>query len=484
MRLSEVLKNCEVRLVNAAENAEITGIEYDSRRVGKGSLFAALAGEHTDGNRYISQALENGAEAILTASEQPEIKTGQIIAADTRKVLREIAENFYGCPEKKLELIAVTGTNGKTTIAQIISHAMKKLNKRCGVLGTVAYDLVSRVIPAPLTTPESPDYQGYLAEMADSNAEFAVCEFSSQALAQQRVVGDNVKVAIFTNLSRDHLDNHGSMENYFLAKKRLFDRLPAGSTAVINTQDGNAEKIVSDTSAKVIRVGFGGEDDFRIVSSDYEVRATRLGIEAYGKEYTITSALIGEYNAMNLLEAIAALYASGFAVEEVISAVSDFKGAGGRLERIDSSDGRVAFVDYAHTDDALDNALTVLRKITRGRLIAVFGCGGDRDRGKRPLMAEVAEKKADILVITNDNPRTEDPEQIMNDIVRGLNDKSAVKIEFDRAEAINYALSIATRDDVVLIAGKGHEDYQILGTGRIHFDDREVVRECFSGKCR
>ncbi len=480
MRLEDVLVGVEGERIGYDGSTEITAIEYDSRKVRAGALFAALQGEHTDGNKYISQALANGANFILTGALQDDCRVGQVVAADTRRALRRVAENFYAEAEKQLKLVAITGTNGKTTIAQLIASALRSLGRCCGGVGTVEYDLVSEVIPAPLTTPESPDFQRYLRQMADSGAEYAVCEFSSQALVQERVVGENVDFAVFTNLSRDHLDNHGSMENYFLAKKLLFDHLAPGSFAVINSADPYAEKIVADSRAKVLRVGSEPEADIRLLHAEYAVDCTCLHIAVGGIEYSFDSALIGEYNAVNLLEAIAVLYAAGLNFSEIIPAVRNFKGAGGRLERFDSGDGRIAFVDYAHTDAALYNALSVLKKITPKRLIVVFGCGGDRDRGKRPLMAQVAEENADLVVLTNDNPRTEDPTQIMADILAGIRDKSRVQVEYDRKLAIQTALASAERGDVVLIAGKGHEDYQIIGGQRIHLDDREVVANYYN----
>ena len=480
MLLSQVLAGIDGELIGGDDSVDITSIEYDSRKVGVGSLFAALNGVNTDGNKYAKQAVENGAVVVLSDAPSDNIAARQLITTDTRMALRKLSENFFLSPETQLELVAITGTNGKTTIAQIIAHALKKLDKKCGVLGTVEYDLVSEIISAPLTTPESPDFQKYLGRMVSNNAEYAVCEFSSQALAQERVAGDNVNYAVFTNLSRDHLDNHGNMENYFLAKKKLFDKLSAGSVAIVNSSDSYAERIVQDTRARVIKVGHNLGDDIRIINAEYEVKQTLIDILVLNRHYSISSALIGEYNAMNLLEAMAVLYSAGFGFEEIIGAVCDFSGAGGRLERFEAVDGRVVFVDYAHTDDALDNALTVLKKITKGKLIVVFGCGGDRDRGKRALMAGVAEKKADMVILTNDNPRTEDPEQIMNDMLKGIQNKSQILIEFDRATAIRAGLDIAKKGDVVLVAGKGHEDYQIIGRKKIHFDDREVVTSILS----
>ncbi len=479
MLLTDLLKGVPGELTENVEGVVIESLTYDSRKVLPGALFAALCGGNTDGNKYIPQAVNNGCRCILTANAVAECGCTQFITPDPRRALRKISENFYGCPECKLKLVAVTGTNGKTTIAQILAHALRRLGTGCGVLGTVAYDLCSEILPAPLTTPESTDYQQYLARMAVNGAEYAICEFSSQALAQERVAGDNVDYAVFTNLSRDHLDNHGNMENYFLAKKRLFDRLSAGSVAVINTTDSYAERIVADTSAEVCRVGCSENSDIRIIKAEFGVNKTILDISICGDFYCLKSDLIGEYNALNMLEAVAVLFKAGYEVSDILEVVADFKGAGGRLERIDAEDGRVAFVDYAHTDDALANALAVLRKITPRKLIVVFGCGGDRDRGKRPLMARAAEANADRVILTNDNPRTENPEQIMHDILEGIENLAAVTVEYDRKRAIQLALSAAESGDIVLIAGKGHEDYQILGREKIHFDDREVVKDFF-----
>ena len=478
MLLSEVINGVQGEVFCCRPGTDISGLAYDSREVMPGELFAALSGSNTTGNKYITQAVRQGAVFVLTDTYSSDCPVGQLVTPDTRRALRAISENFYRHPETRLQQVAITGTNGKTTIAQIIAHALRQLGKICGVLGTVGYDMVSRVIPAPLTTPESPDFQRYLAEMVTHGAEYAVCEFSSQALAQERVGGENASYAVFTNLSRDHLDNHGDMETYFLAKKRLFDSLSIGAFAVINTMDPVAERIVKDTAAEVVRVGRGEADDIRILEVEYDLRETRLKISLHGCNYAFKSALIGEYNTLNLLEALAVLLSMGFEMPEIIVAIGDFSGAGGRLERFDGSEGQAVFVDYAHTDDALANALGTLRKVTPGRLIVVFGCGGDRDRGKRSLMAQAAQNNADMVIITNDNPRSESPEQIMGDILAGIEDESVVRVEYDRRRAIEIGIGLAGAGDVVLIAGKGHEDYQILGSERIHFDDREVVVEC------
>lgn len=479
MRLSELLIGIEGELVDYDESVEISSIAYDSRRVKKGALFAALSGVNTDGNKYIAQAVAAGASFVITSKACADVSVGQLVTTNPRKVLRKVSENFYSKPEEKLGLVGITGTNGKTTIAQIISHILKRLGRTCGVIGTVEYDLVSEVIPAPLTTPESPDFQRYLKSMVGNSAEFAICEFSSQALAQERVTGKNVDYAVFTNLSRDHLDNHGTMENYFLAKKRLFDKLSLSSYAIVNSGDEYSERIVQDTKAKVVKVGYKNDDDFCIVGAEFDVKESMLDIKVGDRVYKVVSDLIGEYNAINLLQAIAVVYSAGIALEDIIQSLSGFRGAGGRLQRIDAEDGRVAFVDYAHTDDALLNALKVLRNITKGRLIVVFGCGGDRDSGKRPLMAGVAENNADLVILTNDNPRTENPVQIMDDVLSGITDKDCLIVEYDRAKAIEIALAEATSDDVVLVAGKGHENYQIVGTTKNHFDDREVICKLF-----
>ncbi len=458
----------------------ISGICYDSRKVKGGELFAALAGEKTNGHDYIAKAIKAGASAILTdvpVVESAGEHVAQILATHPRQALAQIAERFYGSPSVQMKLIGVTGTNGKTTTAYLIRHLLGELGQKTGMLGTVEYDLIDRKIIAPLTTPESVDFSMYLGQMCDAGATAAVVEVSSHALSQYRVYGHRFSEAIFTNLTRDHLDYYGDMEAYAAAKKKLFNSLDPAAAAIINAADSFSEYMVRDCKCPVLRYGRGGQVQAKVIHQD--VMGTELILQYGELEVPVTSPLVGSYNLENVLAAMSAVLQLGYPLEKIAKALANFAGVPGRLQRFEQN-GITAFVDYAHTDDALRSVLNVLRPLTRGKLHVVFGCGGDRDRGKRPLMARAAEELADSVVITSDNPRTEDPERILHDIASGLHDPAAAKTIPDRHEAVQTVITEACPGDVVLVAGKGHEDYQILGTEKIHLDDRELVREALA----
>ncbi len=469
-----------------AVSVELSSIVYDSRKAVNGSLFVAVSGVKTDGNDYVASAISRGAVAVITENKISDCPVAQVVVKDSRLALAQAARAFYGSPSRKLKLLAVTGTNGKTTTAYLMRHMILSCGNTTGMLGTVEYDIGNgEVIPSPLTTPQSADFQQYLSEMVLNDADYAVAEMSSHAIVQRRVLPDDVTCAVFTNLTRDHLDYHGSMENYLAAKKILFSGLSPESVAVVNSGDVYARLIVDDTDANVVTFGFERDDDYRICGVDYYSKGTMIELEYSGEVYQINSPLVGEYNVLNVVGAIAGVVEGGLDLAETVASIAGFCGVPGRLERMELSSGAGAFVDYAHTPDALEKALKALRPVTDGRLMVVFGCGGDRDSGKRPQMGNIACELADCVYITSDNPRSEKAENIIEDILGGcvsLKGSDSIIVEVDRQKAIEKSLAAARRGDIVLVAGKGHEDYQIIGTKKIHFDDREIVRKFCSQK--
>ncbi len=464
-------------------DTEILGLTADSREVRPGFLFAVVPGAREDGARYIRDAVRNGAAGLLVQADRAEeISPGfsggvpVVVAEDVRKTLAEFADEFHGHPAKSLDLVGVTGTNGKTTTAYLLRHIFNSAGRKCGMTGTVEYDTGASVSPAPLTTPDAVRFTAALAAMRDSGCSVAVAEVSSHALLQRRVHPHRFAAAVFTNLTRDHLDYHGDMDAYFAAKRRLFLGLDSGASAIVNLRDPAGRRIAEGTAARVIGYALAPGD---VTESSLRGQAFRARGGGVDREFRIP--LVGEYNAENALGAILCARALGVDVDAIARALESFPGVPGRMERVDSAGGATGFVDYCHTDDALRSALATLRPLTPGRLIAVFGCGGDRDAGKRPLMARAAEEGADIVVLTSDNPRTEDPERILADIAAGFARPEKILREADRAAAVRLAASIARAGDAVLVAGKGHEKYQIIGTEKIRMDDRELLRDAFDG---
>ncbi len=491
MRLSELA--AEMKNVEIAGHGDpgILFLTSDSREAKPGALFAGLPGCRGDGAAYIADAVRNGAVALLLSC-LPQVDPGvpYLVAADVRKALGEAADAFYMHPTGTLDLIGVTGTNGKTTTAYLIRHIFNHSGRRCGMLGTVEYDLGNKVESAPLTTPDAIRFTRSLAEMRDFGCRAAVVEASSHALAQERTWPHRFACGIFTNLSRDHLDYHGTMDSYLEAKRRLFTRLDDRAVAVFNYGDPVAGRMAEGCAAR--RSGYllaGGEQPAgkvppdallaEIVGSDLSGQTFRT--RGAGLEREFRTPLVGRHNVENCLGALLAALGMGLGAATVAEALASFPGVPGRLERIESPSGAVAFVDFSHTDAALHSVLSVLRPLVKGKLITVFGCGGDRDKGKRPLMAKAAEELSDRVVVTSDNPRTEDPDCIIRDIMPGFSEPGKVSVDPDRAGAIRLAAGMAGPGDALLVAGKGHENYQIIGTEKRHMDDRELVREAFRG---
>ncbi len=445
-------------------------------------MFVALRGEKTDGHEFIGQAIEKGAIAIVTEREEKHARATTVVVENTRTAMADLAANFYGFPIRKLKLAGVTGTNGKTTTTFLIKHICEKAGLRCGLIGTVRYEIGERVLPATRTTPESLDLQELFAQIVNAGCKAAAMEVSSHALAQERTRGLEWDTAVFTNLTQDHLDFHGTMEKYFEAKARMFSEL-TGQTqknkpvAVVNIDDRYGEKLLPriDKSIAVVTYGMSARADFRASNYRMELGGTSYQLDANGKSYLVRVPLIGRFNVANSLAALAAAHALGVGVRDAVLSLGKSPQVPGRLEAVPAKRQFQIFVDYAHTPDALLNVLKTLRELGPRRLIVVFGCGGDRDRQKRPLMAGVVDQNADYAIITSDNPRKEDPAAIIAEVEQGFRSNHYEKV-VDRTSAIARAIELAQPHDVVLIAGKGHENYQEFADHTVPFDDIQIAR--------
>ena len=500
MTLRELIRDLREppALADGALDVEVAALATDSRSVTAGALFFALPGAHTDGRRFVPQALERGAKAVA-AAQAVELPTGvgRVVFPQIERSMSELAARFYDHPSRKLALFGVTGTNGKTTITHLLESIWKSADLRPGVIGTIVYRAGERTWPAPFTTPLAVDLQHLLAEMVHAGATHVAMEVSSHALAQGRVDDCEWNGALFTNLTRDHLDYHPDMESYFAAKRRLFTELlvaspKQGRFAAINADDPYGKRLISQTRERIVSFGHGEEADVAPILVERALSGLRGDIRVKQERLTVESPLIGDAHLENILAATAAAWAQGIPLAAIAEGIRNCRAIPGRMERVDDGSPFAVLVDYAHTPDALERAVRVLRALAEGRLIVVFGCGGDRDRGKRPLMGEAAARIADLVIATSDNPRSEDPLKILHEIERGIveagldpiqesaarrDDASGYLVIPDRRRAIHFALEIARPADVVLIAGKGHETYQIVGAERLPFDDREEVRQ-------
>ncbi len=483
MKLNELLKYVKPLCIIGDTDKEIMGVNIDSRKIEKEHLFVAIKGTQTDGHKFIPKALELGATAIL-CEDIPEEKTDGITyiqVASTEKSVGPVATVFFGEPSKKLKLVGVTGTNGKTTIATLLYNMFRKFGHKCGLLSTVCNYIEGEAIPADHTTPDPIELNRLLHQMVEAGCEYAFMECSSHAIAQQRIGGLKFAGGLFTNLTRDHLDYHKTFENYRDAKKAFFDSLPKDAFAITNADDKNGSVMVQNCKAKIKTYSTRTMADFRarIIECHFEGMYLDINGQEVGVQF------IGKFNVSNLLAVYGAAIMLGKKPEDILVILSTLKSVAGRLEPIRSKDGVTAIVDYAHTPDALENVLNAIHEVLEGKsgqIITVCGAGGNRDKGKRPLMAQEAAKQSDRVIITSDNPRFEEPQDIINDMLAGLNAqqmKKTVSIT-DRKEAIRTACMMAQKGDVILIAGKGHEDYQEIKGVKHHFDDREVVREIFS----
>lgn len=496
VRLSEIINDLPVVTLIGPWDVEIAGITTDSRAVRPGMLFAATQGEHTDGHHFTQSAIERGASCVvvsllhyethlahlLTPAYCQHNGTTAIVVHDTRAAVALLADRFHGSPARDLTLVGVTGTNGKTTVSYLIRSVLDAAGIRSGLVGTVAYHIGDTVRPAPFTTPLAEDLHGLFADMRDDGCTAAVMEVSSHALVLDRVSGIGFDLSIFTNLTQDHLDFHRSMSAYRDAKQLLF-ALHTRGLSLINSDDPHAGDMKLLPRGRCKTYGARGRPTFRMRDVRLSPNGTDLVIEYRHTRYEIHSSLLGGFNASNITAAFAAGVLLGIDPEIVIRGIARLRSVPGRFERIVSRDGVIAIVDYSHTPDALTKALQTAREfLGDGRLITVFGCGGDRDHVKRPLMGAAAATLSDRTVVTSDNPRSEDPDMIIRDILSGVPEGREVLVKVERRTAIHHALRVARPGDIVLIAGKGHEDYQIIGSTRRHFDDREVVRAYFESK--
>src|SRR5215210_4256501 len=482
MLLKNLLAAIEPGSVVGPVDRAIESIAYDSRRAGKNSLFVALRGEKSDGHAFIEQAIEKGATVLLTERIMQQPRATCVQVANTRTALADLAGVFYEHPVRRLKMAAVTGTNGKTTTTFLIKHICENASLRCGLIGTVRYEIAERILPAVRTTPESLDLQELLAMMVNAGCKAAAMEVSSHALAQERTRGLEWDVAVFTNLTQDHLDFHGTMDRYFESKLKLFTSLPQQQfkkkpVAVVNLDDRYGERILDHLSKDfpVVTYGVSARADFRASSYRPEFGATSYQLDARGKSYLVRLPLIGRFNVANSLAALAAASTLGISLREAILSLAQSPQVPGRLEAVPAKRQFQVFVDYAHTPDALLNVLKTVRELSPRKVIVVFGCGGDRDKQKRPLMARVADENADFSIITSDNPRKEDPESIIADAAKGMRSERYEKIT-DRTAAITRAIELAQARDIVVIAGKGHETYQEFADHTIPFDDIQIAR--------
>jgi len=485
VKLGGLLALLPLQSVRGPRDVEIHGVAVDSREVRPGFVFVALEGEKTDGHRFLGDAITRG--AVVVVSERP--PDAALTAAgtltwvqtpDARKAAGLMAAKAWGEPAKKMDLVGVTGTNGKTTSAYLIDGLISRLAPPSAMLGTVVARIGNRSEPTRHTTPEAPEVQEFLAQAAAAGCRYGALEVSSHGLALSRLEGSEFQVAVFTNLSRDHLDFHRDMESYFEAKRLLFTRyLRPSGRAIVGIDDVYGERLASSISAETTTTfGFSSTAALTMVSVEPSLAGTRLSFREGTVIREIRSPLVGRYNALNLLGVFAAVRALGFPAEEILRTLPEVEGAPGRFEKVDVPRPFDVVVDYAHTDDALRKLLEAARPLTRGKLWVVFGCGGERDRSKRPLMGMVAARLADRVVLTSDNPRGEDPEAIVREIQLGTKEHAgSIEVEVDRRKAIAHALERAEAGDLVVIAGKGHEPYQIVGDRVLDFDDRRVVRE-------
>lgn len=480
MKLNEVLKNIHpIKIVGDAE-VEITGVNIDSRRIKAGHLFIAMKGTQVDGHQFIGKAIDLGAKSIL-CEDLPEPVTGvtYVQVASTEDAAGKVATLFYGDPSRKLKLVGVTGTNGKTTIATLLYNMFRKFGHKVGLLSTVCNYVDDLPIPADHTTPDPIELNELLAKMVEAGCEYAFMECSSHAIHQMRIGGLKFAGGLFTNLTRDHLDYHKTFENYRNAKKAFFDGLPKDAFAITNADDKNGMVMVQNTKATVKTYSTRTLADFR--ARILECHFEGMYLEIDGREVGVQ--FIGKFNVSNILAVYGAAVMLGKRPEDILLVLSTLHSVSGRLEPIRSPEGFTAIVDYAHTPDALANVLNAIHEVLdgKGHVITVCGAGGNRDKGKRPLMAQEAVRQSDRVIITSDNPRFEEPQAIINDMLAGLNDQQLRKVIsiVDRKEAIRTACMMAKRGDVVLVAGKGHEDYQEIKGVKHHFDDKEVLRDIF-----
>ena len=485
MQLNNIIKEVQfIQLIMPNDIPEITGVNIDSRLVKGGDMFIAMRGTQVDGHKYISAAEEQGAAAIVceTLPERINPNVAYIKVADSQAVAGKIATTFYGDPSQRLKLVGVTGTNGKTTIATLLYELFREMGHKCGLLSTVCNYIDGAAYPSTHTTPDVISLNSLLGKMADEGCEYVFMEVSSHSLAQERVGGLRFAGGIFTNLTRDHMDFHNTMDEYLRCKKSFFDKLPSDAFAITNLDDKNGPVMVQNTRADIKKYSAR-------TLGDYKGRIVETHLDGMLLEFNrieFTTHLTGRFNVSNLLAIFGAAVELGKDPQEVLRVLSSLKPVSGRFETIHSKEGYSAIVDYAHTPDAIKNVLGTVNEVLRGRgsIITVVGAGGNRDKGKRPIMAQEAVKASSRVIITSDNPRFEEPQEIIDDMLAGLDNEQTKKVIsiVDRKEAIKTACALASKGDVVVIAGKGHENYQDIKGVKHHFDDKEVVKEIFNNQ--
>lgn len=472
MKLTELLNG--IKYTGELPDIEVTSITSDSRKAGPGVVFVCLKGEKTDGHDYAAKAAEAGCVAVI-AERKTEANVPHVIVEDSHEAYALCCANYFGNPASKMKFIGVTGTKGKTTTTTVIKYILESRGHKTGLVGTIKNMSGDRELPAHYTTPEPFELQSLLRRMADDGCEYCVMEVSSHSLVQKRVAGIRFSIGVFTNLSRDHLDFHKTMENYLKAKQLLFTVSDLG---IINADDPVAKTVIEEAPCKTVTYG--------VSHTDADFVASGIEFHPDGIEYTVLGAakgkvrahLPGEFSVYNTLAALAVAVSAGIPAADAIAALEKFGGVKGRIEVVPTGRDFSIIIDYAHSPDSLEQILHTVSGFAKGRVVALFGCGGDRDKGKRPIMGKIAAENADFVVVTSDNPRSEDPEAIIKDILAGMEGtKTPYAVVPNRREAIEYAITHAKKNDVIVLAGKGHEDYQILSTGRIHFDEREVVAE-------
>ncbi|MCQ2311073.1 MAG: UDP-N-acetylmuramoyl-L-alanyl-D-glutamate--2,6-diaminopimelate ligase [Paludibacteraceae bacterium] len=475
MKLNTLLENLPVQVFGPTD-IEVTGIQFDSRKVVSGNVFVAQIGTTADGHTFVDTCIEQGAVAIVIS--KPEYKRDGvtcILANNTDFILGQMAHRWFGCPSEHLTLVGVTGTNGKTTIATLLYKLTRAMGKKAGLLSTVVNYIDNQSVPSTHTTPDAITLNNLLRQMVDAGCEYAFMEVSSHSIAQERIAGLQFNGALFTNLTRDHLDYHKTFDNYRDTKKRLFDNLSKDTFAITNRDDKNGLVMTQNTQANVYTYSTRTLADYK--ASILEEGFDGMLLNINNSEVFVP--LVGRFNTSNILAIYGAAVCLGFDKMDVLRVLSTLTAVNGRFETIHSEKGWTAIVDYAHTPDAVDNVIQTINEIRKGKLITVVGCGGNRDKGKRPIMAQIAKHGSDQLILTSDNPRDEEPADILHDMAAGLTEDELTQtlIIEDRAAAIQTACTLAQKGDVILVAGKGHEDYQIIKGVKHHFDDHEIVRK-------
>ena len=479
MKLKELIKGLPCKRLENISDCEIKGISCNSNSIHPGYIFVAIEGAKFDGHYFLNQAIDRGAKAIIMQKDLPlKAKAAKILVSDSQAALACVCASFFAHPAKKLRTIGITGTNGKTTVSYLIEQILACAGRPCGLIGTINYRVGGKVYPAVNTTPQADTLQSLLQEIVLAKSKYAIMEVSSHALAQRRVETINFSSAIFTNLTNEHLDYHGSIANYFACKASLFEKLNTHAWAIINVDDPYGRKLLKKVKSSTLTFGIDEAAQIRAESLKLDIEKSRFRVVTPQGKIAVESSLIGKHNVYNILAAISAALIEKVDPAHIVSGIKQNFAVPGRLERVDCGQNFLTFVDYAHTQDALRNTLQTLRQAGKGRIVCVFGCGGDRDKTKRPQMGRVASELSDFVIVTSDNPRSEDPRGIISDVLRGMDKKAGnYKVILDRFQAIQDALTNACKNDIILIAGKGHESEQIFADKTTFFNDRAVIEE-------